>query len=202
MEKPFCHLNIPYFVKPSWRNFFSDFKIKQNLNVNVEEILEQDSINFFNANNLDIICGNIWSWPQGPTGIWHIDQRSKELAQRVAINYLLDGDPGITEWIDRTKVVQIGQFTDPGFISYDIRFLKKPDELVDFSESIKPAMPMMIRTDIPHRVDRTNQQHMRWTFRIFLREKNTYTHLTWERALQLLGAYELGSGETGSHTRL
>lgn len=186
--KPFIHLDIPYGIKP-WKHHFDRFDIKQNLNLQPSELLEDTTLQFLNSNGLKAKFANIWSWLPGTYPIWHIDQQDARHSI-VAINYLLEGDAGQTEWIGFEKTKQIrNDSIDSVYGTLDQRFISI--NKADFTESIRPGTPMMIRTDIPHRVIRAENSNIRWTARIFIQRLDSDLPLQWDEAVKILGQYEV-----------
>lgn len=193
MEKPFCHLNIPYRVKESWETLPIDLHSKQYISITPHEVFEEETLQFLHDRGLEIAYKpNIWSWLKWKPDVWHTDQRDSS-EQIVAINYLLRGSPGSTEWIDKSKTTLLALDEDPVYKTRDIRYMSPFPP--DFKEGIKPGYPMMIDTSVPHRVSRLDQKDtndVRWTIRIFLKKLNSDVVLTWKEALRILGPYEYG----------
>ena len=188
MNKPYAHLAIPFKVKPNWMDHFDDAPVKQCKWFAPTEILEEETILFFDGLGLEVVATNIWSWLKLSPSIWHIDQTDPS-HPTVAFNFLLKGSSGFTQWIDESKVKKIVQTVDPEYGTADIRYsgYSKPD----FEASLIEDCLMMIRNDIPHRVDRRNQSAVRWTIRTVVREKNSSVELSWDRALEIFNNYQV-----------
>ena len=156
-----------------------------------QELLEDDTLQFLADNGLEALSANIWSWLPGSYPIWHIDQQ-KPNDPIVAINFLLEGDAGRTGWIGFDKVRRLTEDSvDPEYGTPDQRFISL--HMPDFSSSIRMGVPMMIRTDIPHKVSRDKNSSIRWTARIFLRKIGENAPIQWDEAERILGKYKLSS---------
>ena len=188
MNKPFLHLNIPFQVKNSWKDLFPNLTEKQYVDVNPRDYLEVETIKFFDDLGLEPYIANIWSWLKLSPASWHIDQR-EEGEPVIAINFLLMGDAGKTEWTSFNKVKRIEAGEDPVYGTKDVRFLGS--NVPEFSASIKPGYPMLIRNDIPHRVNRQGQEEVRWTIRLFIKKKDSDIHLSWDEAVEIFKDFEM-----------
>ena len=180
MDKPFRHLNIPFNVKPAWKSIvgYDTRADKQNFWVKPRLVLDSQTLEFLMNANIKFYGCNVWSWlPSRSVPVWHTDTGFS-----VAINYLLDGEAGRTEWIDHSKVVKLKDMIDPEYGTGDTRY--NSSKSPDFSESIRLGHPMLIRNDIPHRVNRMGSTSIRWTLRLLLWGN-------WEEALEKLDKYSV-----------
>lgn len=124
--------------------------------------------------------GNLWSRPPFSVPMYHTDQ--KKDCELFAINWLLLGDPGITEWSFKALNHKIENF--------ELRLNKETSPQLwgdpSLSADISAVLdkPMMIKTNIPHRVNTNNINT--WRISYSLRFK---TNPTWEYGLEQLKKY-------------
>ena len=189
MTQPFHHLNIPYGVSDAWRKSITDFQSKQMILDNDILLLDPKAKEFLASVDLFPYSANFWSWLNRPPYVWHIDC-PPGTGNCVAINYLLCGPPGATEWIDESLVKYVGSVDDSRFDTPFLRYNNVQNHPADFSVSIRPGIPMLIRSDIPHRVNSHQQVGTRWTYRIFLRRmSDPHKILSWDTVEELLSPY-------------
>jgi hypothetical protein len=125
MEKPFHYLTIPFSVSDKWRDLVTDFDKKQYIRLGAEQIegyLNSESLEIFKSLGLKVGFGNVWSWLEmKDPAYWHIDQQNG-IGPIVAFNYLLQGDPGETQWAEFSDLREVVQMVDPEYRTPDPRY--------------------------------------------------------------------------------
>lgn len=132
--------------------------------------------------DLDLVPkrGNLWFRSPYSVPPYHTDQ--KEDCELFAVNWLLSGNPGITEWSFKALNFKIN---DPM-----PRLLENTNPQFWGDPSLDPDVfavldkPMMIQTDIPHRVNNSNSDT--WRISYSLRFEN---NPSWEEGLEKLKNY-------------
>lgn len=124
--------------------------------------------------------GNLWS--RGPYSVpmYHTDQ--KEDCELFAVNWLLSGNPGITEWSFKALNYKIEDTMSRLLEKTNPQFWGDPSIVPDVSAVLNK--PMMIKTDIPHRVNNDNSDT--WRISYSLRFEN---NPSWEEGLDKLKNY-------------
>jgi hypothetical protein len=178
---PYRYLNI--FKNPlgsDWIEYVSESEklflhIDQGGNYLLPEVKE-----FFLDLGLVPKRGNLWSRNPFNVPPYHTDQ--KENCELFAINWLLFGEPGITEWSFKALKYKIEKNQKPLLNDTDPQFWGDPAMIPEFSAVLDK--PMMIRTDIPHRVN--NLKNSTWRISYSLRFEN---NPSWELGLEKLKNY-------------
>lgn len=103
MKKPFAHLNIPLEINSSWEQLIVDFNVKQAHVLDAKQYLSRATLETLDGVDVYISHCIVWSWLKLSPTAWHIDQPTGTESS-VAINMLLRGCPGQTEWVEMSKV--------------------------------------------------------------------------------------------------
>jgi hypothetical protein len=133
--------------------------------------------------NLTPARGNLWSWaPNSLPKFYHTDQKETETTkcEQCAINWLLSGSPGQTEWSFKAKDIEVNitgkiHGTEPQLWGYK--------ELTpDISAPLD--CPMLIRTNVPHRVNNLNNDSYRIAYSLRFKENPS-----WEEVFEKLSKF-------------
>jgi hypothetical protein len=178
---PYRYLNI--FTNPlvtDWTRYIDNpekifLHIDQGGNYLLPEVKE-----FFLDLGLVPKRGNLWSRDPFNVPPYHTDQ--KQDCELFAINWLLSGESGITEWSIKALKYKIEQNQQPLLDKTDPQFWGDPVMVPDFSAVLD--RPMMIRTDIPHRVN--TLKNSTWRISYSLRFED---NPSWEAGLEKLKNY-------------
>lgn len=180
---PFRYLNLP--IDPlidGWEN------VVENLNSffvyfdkEGKTLLKPELKNLFLECGLDPIRGNLWSrQPFDLPWYYHTDQKTN--CELFAINWLLKGNPGLTEWSYAASEHKVEMDGKPGAYGTDTQWWGDKWTVPDISAKLDK--PMMIVTDIPHRVN--NSMSNTWRISYSLRFKG---NPSWEIGLKKLAKY-------------
>jgi hypothetical protein len=181
-----CNNNLPYRyldltlepLLPEWKEVVLNFNSLFHYKDFDGNYLKPKLKKLFLDKGLIPMRGNLWSRPPRYKPHYHTDQ--KVSCEKFAINWLLIGQPGITEWSYSVLNHKIDEKTDtPLFENIDPQFWGPYDTDPDVTASLDK--PMMIQTDIPHRVNTTHVYT--WRISYSLRFKN---NPTWEEGLEKL----------------
>lgn len=163
--------NIPNNIA-GWENKFPNLTQQQSYIDKDFAVLGEEAVNFFKAKGLTPVFGIVWSWPYRQnhelyyhTDQWHDGKGGIMSGDVVAMNFLLAGDPGLTEFVSFDKTTEI----DPSFFSKKVNFnYRKFDGTSppDNSYVLTKDTPTIMRIDVPHRVN-TNDirpDQCRWSY--------------------------------------
>ena len=193
-EIPYRYLNFPKDpLLPGWEE-----NIKNLNSVFIHHdwdatFLKPEIKEIFLSKNLIPSRGNIWSWePNSITKFYHTDQKETETTkcEFCAINWLISGYPGTTEW----------SYQALDNLDNKIDFVKKPKYSFYSIHNTQPQLwkggepdfsvplnqPMIIRTNIPHRVNNLNNGTYRIAYSVRFKDNPT-----WEVVLEKLSDYIL-----------
>jgi len=165
-----------------WKKFIDDPESVFHIKDHGGNLLRPEIKDFFCNLGLRPKRGNLWSRKPKSIPPYHTDQKVD--CERFAVNWLLSGSPGITEWswkaleykIDNDKLSPIYDDTSPQFWG---SLSLNPDVSAVLDK------PMIIQTDIPHRVINRNDT---WRISYSLRFED---NPTWETGLEKLKEYIL-----------
>jgi hypothetical protein len=196
MTKPFCYLkNIPFFLK-EWRHLITDFDKQQSYHDQKALLLEDITRNFFLKNNLIPYFGLLWSWPKESTMTYHVDAAINDkgvvhVNDYSSINFLLDGDGAVTEFVSIENSTEIGKIQYSNIMNLPYR--KFEDTEPDYKSYISYDNPLMINTQIPHRVNTKGITNTRWSYslRFGNKENNVFRKVRFEELKLLLSEYIL-----------
>ncbi len=158
---------MDFNVKDSWRDVV-DPENPQRMVYRDEgcNYLTDETKHFFCGLGLECVHGYIWSWPDYyplDKHYYHTDWPTGKA--QVAINYLLSGDSGTTEWLypHRARVADGVQVSQHGY-----RYKAYEPDVCDVSVSLEFGKVMMARIDIPHRVrvEKTNKTRVSYSLRM------------------------------------
>jgi hypothetical protein len=143
-------------------------------------LLKPEIKDFFISKNLIPEVGNLWTRPPNKLPKYYHTDRVRVTGEpniEVAVNWLLDGEPGITRWCYSAldNKVLSGGMNESGIRSDWYEQKSSPE----FSTVLNN--PMLIRVDIPHTVDTRGTES--WRLSYSLRFKNDPT---WEYCLEQL----------------
>ena len=176
---PYRYLNI--FKNPLGTNWTKYISESEKLFLHIDQggnYLLPEAKEFFLDLGLVPKRGNLWSREPFSIPTYHTDQ--KENCELFAINWLLTGDPGTTEWSLKALNFKIEKNHRPLLDETDPQFWGDPAMAPDFSAVLDN--PMMIRTDIPHRVNNVSTWRISYSLRF---EDNP----SWEVGLEKLKNY-------------
>ena len=145
---------------------------------NEANLLRQDVKTLFLECGMIPKRGNLWSREPYSFPPYHTDQKVN--CELFAINWLLIGEPGLTEWsyqalnykIENNNLKPLHKITSPQFWG---DCYMKPDVTAVLNK------PMMIKTNIPHRVN--NENNSTWRISYSLRFEG---NPTWEEGIEKL----------------
>ncbi len=188
MEKSYYHLDVPYAVSDKWKECVQDFNAKQIiLDPKVTYLSSETKAFLENIIGVTPVAANVWSWLPMHAGLWHTDQRYG-IGPEVAINFLLQGDSGTTEWAEAHKLqLDDTEGLDPIYGTADTRY--RGYCLPSYRAKLKPNTPRLDKISVPHRVNRSASSETRWTYRVFLKELGKLEVLSWATAVQLFSEY-------------
>ena len=192
---PYLHLDIPFNIKLDWKKTIKNLDIPQNILDHGCKLLEDETRNFLSSFNINLLSSaNYWSWKYLPGSIYNyyhidypIDKPNNGNHQHVALNFLLDGDAGETQWVDFDKCVKINTKVNSIYGAPETNFISKKEP--DYTTSLIPKKVMLTRVDLPHRVSRATQINTRWTYRIMLLKDDHF--LTWDEASLMFSKYSI-----------
>ena len=115
MSSPFYYLkNVPFYLS-DWRTSIDDFDRQQSVIDYGAKLLSDVSKDFFLKHQITPYYGIIWSWPknQNQSMTYHTDADKDEngkvhITDYCSINFLLDGDGGITEFVSMGSTNEVG----------------------------------------------------------------------------------------------
>ncbi len=142
-------------------------------------LLKQELKNLFFDCGLIPKRGNLWSREPHNLPPYHTDQKVN--CELFAINWLLIGEPGLTEWSYKALEYKDDNWT-PLYKTTSPQFWGNMYMEPDFTAVLNK--PMMIKTDIPHRVN--NRDNNTWRISYSLRFEN---NPTWEVGLEKLSKF-------------
>jgi hypothetical protein len=187
-NQPYKYLNFPkYPLLPGWQE-----KIKDLNSVFVyfdlgATFLIPEIKDIFLSKDLIPSRGNIWSWaPDSVPKFYHTDQKETETTtcELCAINWLISGNPGKTEWSFKALNDKIDDSNKMVFYPNvhktqpQLWRASGPDFVAELTQ------PMAIRTNVPHRVN--NLSSDTWRIAYSVRFKG---NPTWETVLEKLQDY-------------
>lgn len=182
-DLPYRYLNIPDNpLVNGWENSVADIEsFFLFLDIEGNNLLKPELKKFFIELGLEPKRGNLWSRkPFDLPWYYHTDQKVN--CERFAINWLLRGNPGLTQWSYQSLNLKVEMSGRPGAYGTDTQWWG--DSSISPDVSVELNRPMMIVTDIPHRVD--NSMSNTWRISYSLRFKG---NPTWQEALEKLQNY-------------
>jgi hypothetical protein len=192
---PYIHLDIPFNIKTEWKNSVNNFDIAQNIFDNGCSLIENETRDFLSVMGINLNLANYWSWKylnvKSLHHFYHIDydfnKPNNVNHAHAALNFLLEGDPGETQWTDFDKLIKINARFNPVTGGTETNFISKEEP--KYITSIIPKKVMLTRVDIPHRVSRPKQINTRWTYRIILKIDDHF--LTWDEANSIFSKFSI-----------
>ena len=162
---PYQYLNLDIQIG-DWKSKIIDFEKRQMYCDARCQLVNIKSKNFLANLGLVPYYGMLWNWPPVKNledCIFHIDgSDNKSILTLFALNFLLQGTPSITEWVEENKCTEILDNTlDEIYQTTHRAFLG--NVIADYSAPIN-QYPMLIRVDIPHRVRGDIITDTRWTY--------------------------------------
>ena len=136
-------------------------------------------------NKLTPLRGNLWSWaPNSLPKFYHTDQKETETTkcEQCAINWLLSGSPGQTEWSFKALEMKVDIPGRNGLHGTEPQLWG--NTALDPDISVPLNQPMLIRTNIPHRVNNLNCDT--WRIAYSLRFKG---NPSWEEVFEKLSKF-------------
>lgn len=196
MTKPFCYLkNIPFFLK-DWRHLITDFDKQQSFHDEKALLLEDITRDFFTKNKLIPYFGLLWSWPKYSTMTYHVDAAINDegivhVNDYSSINFLLDGDGAVTEFVSIEQASEIGKIQYSSIMKLPYRQFE--DTEPEYQAYISHSNPIMVNTQVPHRVNTSGISNTRWSYslRFGSRENNVFRKIRFEELKLLLNEYIL-----------
>lgn len=169
MTTPFYYLeNIPFSLV-EWRSLVNDFNKQQSIIDKGANRISETTRNFFTIRGILPSFGILWSWPknQNPSMTYHTDADIDKngtvfVTDYCSINFLLDGDGGTTEFISIDKVKEIGKIYNNDKVKLRYRMFENVES--EYKAYLTPVNPIMMRTDVPHRVNTNDITKTRWTY--------------------------------------
>lgn len=191
MEQPYYNLDLDFEVKDTWRDVVDPIKPKSVYLDSGCKYLSESTLAFFDCAGIICDYGYIWTWPS--IDYWPEELRPIENQPyhtdfpdgraQVAINYILAGDPGATEWIDILRAKKYGIIDRP---KYGYQVTSYQSDECDVRTSIKYGMPMLTRINVPHRVRAEGIVNTRITYSLRMYDKKLKKELTWSDAVKYL----------------
>lgn len=196
MNKPFFYLkNIPFALK-EWRHLIDDFDKQQSYHDKKALLLEDNTRNFFIENKIFPYFGLLWSWPSNSTMTYHVDAAINDdgiihVNDYCSINFLLDGDGAVTEFVSIENSTEIGKIQYSDIMNLPYR--KFEDTEPEYKSYISYAHPIAINTQIPHRVNTKGITKTRWSYslRFGNKENNLFRKAQFNELKLLLSEYIL-----------
>jgi hypothetical protein len=154
-EIPYRYLNL--LNEPlidEWKLKVPDFKKVFLYSDHGCELLKPNLKNLFLECGLTPFIGNLWSWePNTLPKFYHTDQKIKPGIKKLtcALNWLIQGEPGITEWSYRALDEEIDMGIKGNSYGTDSQWWGSKKSLPEFSAVLNK--PMLIKVDVPHRVN-------------------------------------------------
>lgn len=169
MSLPFYYLeNIPFKLH-EWRMLVTDFDKQQSIIDKGAKHISETTRNFFVTRGILPSFGILWSWPknQNPSMTYHTDADIDKngvvyVTDYCSINFLLDGDGGITEFISIDKATEIGKIFNSDKVNLRYRLFENIEP--EYKAYLTYNNPIMMRTDVPHRVNTNDITKTRWTY--------------------------------------
>lgn len=182
-ELPYRYLDLP--IEPliaGWENFVEDlnsfFVYFDHFG---NSLLKPELKELFLECGLSPKRGNLWSKkPVDLPWYYHTDQKTD--CELFAINWLLKGQPGLTEWCSNALNYKVEMNGTPGAYGTDTQWWGNRYMIPDVS--VKLNRPMMIVTDIPHRVNTLDADTWRISYSLRF-EGNP----SWETGLKKLSKF-------------
>jgi len=169
MSLPFYYLNNIPFELNDWRSIITDFDIQQSHIDKGANRISKLTRQFFIDQGIIPTFGILWSWPknQNESMTYHTDADVDKdgkiyVTDYCSINFLLDGDGGVTEFISIDKTKEIGKIYNSGKVNLRYRLFENIEP--EYKAYISTNQPIMMRTDVPHRVNTNDITKTRWTY--------------------------------------
>ena len=194
-DQPFRMLDIDFRLNDGWKDHVGNDEKRQVIYDDQGDWLSASTIALLNELNFDIDYAMLWSWPKmwghqlkvnnhPYQDYYHVDFPPSHGVQ-VAINYLVKGDPSITEWVDEANTIRHKSAMNPAYKHQEVQlFLNNGGNVVQ--GRIRKGVPMLIRIDVPHRVITSEIVDTRWVYSLRLKDRNTRKSLKWEVAKERL----------------
>jgi hypothetical protein len=198
MEQPYYILNLNFSLNDKWKTYADNNETRQVIIDKNCDMLSSITKSVFEDLGFQVEYALLWSWPRMlgyGTKVYghpyedhfHIDYPLRYGAE-VAINYLIRGDPGKTEWVDMKYVTHVGTANNPAYERQshnDVQlFLNNGGEVVQ--AILQPDKPMLACINVPHRVVTSDIIDTRWAYSLRLLDKKTNKSVTWETAKKYL----------------
>jgi hypothetical protein len=184
---PYQYLNIaPDPLLPGWETI-------KNLNsvfIHFDHgctLLKPEIKNIFLNQELIPSRGNLWSWaPNSLPKYYHTDQKETATTkcELCAVNWLMSGNPGNTEWSFKALEKKVNIQGKTGLHGTEPQLWGDIDLEADVSVPL--SRPMLIRTNVPHRVN--NLHNDTWRIAYSVRFKG---NPSWEEVFEKLSGYVL-----------
>lgn len=175
-KKPFRQLNLDNDVLIyAWKDFVPSFEevfIKTDYNCS---LVRKELIDFFLEKNLKPKLGHLWSWNPGLCPPYYHTDHKPQIGTKpleVAINWLVYGDPGKTEWSYQAlnNKIDMGDKTNP--YKTPSQWWGAADLAPDFSISL--TMPTLLNINVPHRVNTSDSNNFRISYSIRFQENPSF----------------------------
>ena len=201
MEQPYHVLNLNFSLNDGWKIYANNNETRQVIIDKNCSMLSSTTKFVLEDLGFQVNYALLWSWPRMlgyGTKVhghpyedhFHIDYPLHHGAE-VAINYLIKGDPGKTEWVDMKYVTNVGTANNPVYerpSHNDVQlFLNNGGDVVQ--AILQPNEPMLARINVPHRVVTSDIINTRWAYSLRLLDKKTNKLVTWETAKKYLRDY-------------
>jgi hypothetical protein len=185
-EKPYRYLRLPGNpLIDSWKDKIGNEEVFLYHDADCL-LLKQDIRDLFLSTNLGPIVGNLWSWKMDTIPkFYHTDVTKNGVKFNGAINWLISGSPGITEWSYTALDTPVGEAnSNHPFKKYGntSSWWGSQDTPSDFSSVLDK--PMLIKINVPHRVNTIGEVGHRISYS--LRFKN---NPDWETVLEKLSGF-------------
>lgn len=188
MEQPYHNLDIIFEVKDGWRDIVDPINPKSVYLDSKCKYLTDDTLSFFEGAGIVCDYGYIWTWPRDYRPIekqtYHTD--FPDGRAQVAINYMLSGETGATEWINLDRARKCGIIDRQDF-GYQVTSYES--DTCDFHVSLQYGVPMLARINMPHRVRADDITDTRITYSMRMRNAKDMKELTWSDAVNYLQHY-------------
>lgn len=175
-KQPFRYLDLDNgALIDTWKNAvpsFSDVFIKTDYNCS---LVKENLLDFFVAHGLKPKLGHLWSWNPGMCPPYYHTDHKPQLGLKpleVAINWLVYGDPGKTEWSYQALdyKIDMGEKTNP--YKTPSQWWGNAELAPDFS--IQLTKPTLLNINVPHRVNTLDSTGFRISYSIRFQENPSF----------------------------
>ena len=178
-EKPYRYLRLPSNpLIDNWREKVPNSEKVFLYSDHGCELMKPELKKIFSDRGLTPFIGNLWSWePNNIPKFYHTDQKVKEGVKILtcAVNWLIYGKPGITEWSYSALAEEIDMGDRGNSYGTDSQWWGTKQSVPEYSAILN--RPMLIKVNVPHRVNTTGVDEYRISYSLRFAYKPDWEHV-------------------------